>query len=214
MTGQAPPRKRGRPRKDEEPVSLDAIMAAVLHAFATVGYAGVSLRTLNAELGVSHNLLYSRFGSKAQLWRAAVDWGFGGVVSAVEEADDPAGDPMDRLRGIIRAFVVINGERPDLLRLVNIEGSQETDRLDYLFENYMRGLSSRVQAIVDELAADGRMRRVSWRSLFFVITAGGSAMFSSEALARRVASGDPRSKKQIHDHADFLADLVIEGLRA
>lgn len=32
----------------------------------------MSLRTLNDELGVSRNLLYQRFGSKADLWRAAV----------------------------------------------------------------------------------------------------------------------------------------------
>jgi AcrR family transcriptional regulator len=187
-------------------------MATVLHAFATTGYDGVSLRTLNAELGVSHNLLYSRFGSKDQLWRAAVDWGFGAVVDAVEAADDPAKDPVDRLCAIIRAFVVINGERPDLLRLVNIEGSQETERLAYLYKTVMDRISSRYRAVVDDLVAAGRMRPVPWRSFFFVITAGGSAMFSSEALARRVAPGDPRSAEQIQAHADFLANLVVTGL--
>ena len=38
-----------------------------LRAFATLGYDGVVLRTLNRELGGSHNLLNGRFGSKEAL---------------------------------------------------------------------------------------------------------------------------------------------------
>lgn len=188
-------------------------MAAVLNAFASRGYDGVSVRTLNAELGVSHNLLYQRFGSKAQLWRAAVDWGFGGVAEAIEAADDQTKDPLHRLRTLIRTFVLVNGERPDLLRLVNIEGGLDTDRLDYLYDTYMTRLSARTQAIIDQLVAEGRIRPVPWRSLFFLITAGGSAVFSSEALARRISPVDPHHADQVRQHADFVADLVVTGLR-
>jgi AcrR family transcriptional regulator len=36
---------------------LENILKAALVAFATYGYEGVSLRTLNRELGGSHNLI-------------------------------------------------------------------------------------------------------------------------------------------------------------
>src|SRR6201993_5559380 len=71
----APPQRRpkGRPRAEDAPASLDEILGAALRAFATHGYDGVSLRTLNRELGASHNLLHGRFGSKEALWYATVD---------------------------------------------------------------------------------------------------------------------------------------------
>ncbi|MDT7670530.1 MAG: TetR/AcrR family transcriptional regulator, partial [Pseudonocardiales bacterium] len=76
VTEESPSRPRGRPRKDSGPAPVDDVLAAALHAFATHGYQGVSVRTLNRELGVSHNLLHQRFGSKEAIWYAAVDWGF------------------------------------------------------------------------------------------------------------------------------------------
>jgi TetR/AcrR family transcriptional regulator len=51
----------------------DEILLAALRAFATRGYDGTSVRELNQQLGVSHNLLNRRFGSKEQLSRATVD---------------------------------------------------------------------------------------------------------------------------------------------
>ena len=73
MSAPSQRRRQGRPRNEDAPASLDEILGAALRAFATHGYDGVSLRTLNRELGASHNLLHGRFGSKEALWYAAVD---------------------------------------------------------------------------------------------------------------------------------------------
>jgi AcrR family transcriptional regulator len=64
-------RPRGRPPKEETPATEDEVLAAALRAFATHGFNGVSVRTLSRELGVSHNLLHQRFGSKENLWPAS-----------------------------------------------------------------------------------------------------------------------------------------------
>ena len=50
-------RPRGRPRAEQSPASEQEILQAALRAFATHGYEGVSVRTLNRELGVSHSLI-------------------------------------------------------------------------------------------------------------------------------------------------------------
>src|ERR1700710_1630504 len=90
-------RPRGRPRKDAEFAPTDEVMAAAIEAFSVHGYNGVSLRTVNEQLGVSRNLLYQRFGSKANLWRSAVDWAFRPFLEHLEAADDEYADPMVRL---------------------------------------------------------------------------------------------------------------------
>src|SRR3982075_103182 len=95
-------RPRGRPRKDDQLAPADQVLAAAIEAFSVHGYNGVSLRTVNDELGVSRNLLYQRFGSKAELWHAAVDWAFSPLLEYLETADDESADPMIRLRMLIR----------------------------------------------------------------------------------------------------------------
>ena len=72
-SAQGAARRRGRPPADEA-IESSEILDAALRAFARHGLEGVSVRTLNRELGVSHNLIYQRFGSKDDLWRAAVDF--------------------------------------------------------------------------------------------------------------------------------------------
>src|SRR2546427_4411467 len=131
-------RPRGRPRADASPASGDEILLAALRSFADRGYDGTSVRELNQALGVSHNLINRRFGSKARLWRAAVDRWFGELVQALPSPNaDGAGDPLDRLREFVVTFIEVNARRPELARLMNVEASLGGPRLDYVFERYI-----------------------------------------------------------------------------
>src|SRR5271157_2322274 len=133
MSAPSATRRPGRPRAAEAPVSVDVMLAAALRSFATHGYDGVSVNALGRELGVSHNLLHQRFGSKDGLWHAAVDWGFGGMAQEVAMAVDPTvTDPLDQLAAIFRRFLHASAERPELVGLMNLEGREGTERLTYL----------------------------------------------------------------------------------
>src|SRR5437762_5117896 len=100
-------RKRtGQPKSYDAPVTLEQILDAAFRAFATYGYDGVAVRTLNRELGVSHNLIHQRFGSKQGLWYAAVDRAFSQQVTQLATVFDPTlADPLDQLNYAIRRFV-------------------------------------------------------------------------------------------------------------
>ena len=95
------------------PATVEEILGAALRAFATHGYEGVSVRTLNRELGVSHSLLNARFGSKQDLWYATVDWALEPLATKIKTAFDPTlTDPLDQLRLTIRAFLRLLGRTP------------------------------------------------------------------------------------------------------
>jgi len=210
------PRPRGRPRKDTTlPAPSDTVFSAVLHAFAIHGFQGVSMRTLNRELGVSHNLLHKRFGSKDNMWHAAVDWGFGNLVNTLIAGDDEDQPPLERLRQFIRTFVAFSAQHPDLLRLINIEAGEESERLDYLREKFINPVRTKLfEPLYTELVASGRIRAVPLQTLYFMITSGGAAMFSSEALARALFTDTAFTPAQIEQHANSTADLIINGLLA
>jgi hypothetical protein len=52
-------------------------------------YAKTHEATLNSDLGVSHNLIYQRFGDKDDLWRASVEFGFGPLLRIMQGIFDP-----------------------------------------------------------------------------------------------------------------------------
>lgn len=207
-----PTRRRGRPTKADAPAPENDVLESALRAFATYGYAGVSLRTLNRELGVSHNLLHQRFGSKRAVWRAAIDWGFGGLVCELEAADQEHADPLDRLSSFISTFVKVSARRPELLRIVHAESTQRSDRLEYLCDTYILPMAAHFRPLYEQLLAAGRIRPIPLETIYYMITSGGAALYANDAMTSQLFGQVPRTESDIERHADVAADLLVGGL--
>jgi AcrR family transcriptional regulator len=206
-------RRHGRP-KAEDTVDAGEILDAALRAFARHGFDGMSVATLNRELGVSHNLIYQRFGSKTDLWRAAVDHGFGGMARDMQGVFDPTiSDPLDQLRLAVRSFIVFSAERPDLLALMDIEARQDTDRLAYIYDTYIAPLYTGIARLLDHLIAEGRIRKVPLRTFHFLIAHGAIAPFTLVPLAEHFDARSPLKPRAVREHAELIADLIIAGVR-
>jgi AcrR family transcriptional regulator len=206
-------RPPGRPRLEDSPAPLENIFGAALKAFATHGYDGVSVRTLNKELGVSHNLINGRFGSKEGLWYATVDWAFQPLVARLATAFDPTlTDPLDQLRSAIRTFLLHAAEHPELLGLMNIEARQDTERLAYIYTTYIQPALEPVGRLLDHLAAEGRTHPISLRDFNFLVAHGAGAPFTLGPLARLFDPADPLEPKAVAKHADAAADLIIRAI--
>ncbi|MFD9903650.1 TetR/AcrR family transcriptional regulator [Streptomyces sp. NPDC059063] len=207
------PARRGRPAAQLAPATLEQIHGAALRMFADKGYDGASIAALNRELGVSHNLLHQRFGSKEKLWYATVDWAFTRIgAQLAPELKDTAGGPLEQTRRIIRRFVLVHAEHPEVLRLVNIEGVADTPRLDYLYEHHVEPMLTALTAPLRQLIDEGRIAPVPVRTLHFLLAHGASAPFSLLGLARRIGPGDPLDPQAVIEHADAVADLFLAGL--
>jgi TetR/AcrR family transcriptional regulator len=207
-------KRTGRPKAQDAPVTLEQILDAAFRAFATYGYDGVAVRTLNRELGVSHNLIHQRFGSKQALWYAAVDRAFSQQVTQLATAFDPTlADPLDQLNYAIRRFVHYSAERPELLGLMNIEARVDSERLDYIYDNYIAPALAPLGRLLDHLRENGRIRPISLRALFFLIAHGAAAPFTLAPLARHFDNTDPLDPDQVAEQAALTADVITSGLR-
>jgi TetR/AcrR family transcriptional regulator len=206
-------RPRGRPPKDAQFAPTDEVMAAAIEAFSVHGYNGVSLKTVNDQLGGSRNLLYQRVGSKASLWHAAVDWAFRPLVEYLVTTDDESADPMIRLRMLIRNFIEYSATRPYLARLVAVEGAAATDRLKYLYDNYIEPVHSRFLPVFDVLREQGRIKNIPVEIFYFLLTSGGSAPFGQVGLVAlmvpKLASPDDM---QVRVFAENVAEVLMNGL--
>ena len=193
---------------------IEEILDKALTMFATVGYAGMSLRTLNRELGVSHNLIYQRFGTKEELWRAAVDYGFGRLVRHLRGLFDPTlTDPLEQLRVAVHRFLVYSAEHPELVALMNIEGRQDTGRLAYVYDTYIEPMLSDVARLLVHLADEGVIRPIPLRTFHFLLAHGATAPHALVPLATKFDTTSPSEPAAIEEHAQLVSTLLVEGLR-
>lgn len=205
-------RRKGRPRADQSPATSDEILLLALRSFADRGYEGTSVRELNHALGVSHNLINRRFGSKERLWRAAVDRWFGELVDALAPSASLIGDgdPLERLREFVVTFIEVNARRPELARLMNIEASVGGPRLDYIFERFVTPCLLPAATLGTRLQAEGKMRPVPLGTLFFLVAHGSTAPAAHRPLAALLGIADPTEPTALRVHARAVAELLIQ----
>src|ERR1700751_3718633 len=182
--------------------------------FATVGYDGMSLRTLNRELGVSHNLIYQRFGTKEELWRAAVDFGFGRLMQHMQGLfAPPLREPPEQLRLAVHRFLVFSADHPELVALMNIEGRQDTDCLAYTYDTYVEPMLTDVPRLLVHLADEGAIRPIPLRTFHFLLAHGATAPHALVPLATKFDPTSPFELAAIEEHARLVSTVLVDGLR-
>jgi TetR/AcrR family transcriptional regulator len=208
-------RARGRPTAaDPTTLSTEHLLDTALEAFAEWGYEGTSVREIARKLGVSHNLIPQRIGSKEELWKRAVDQGFGRLtlqmITALE--DDPQ-DDVERLRAVVTRFVEANASRPELLRVLAKEAVIAGARFDYLFDNYIEPVRVMGAELLGRLHEAGRVRTDSVALLYFFMTHGAGGPVALPGLAHRFGSPvDPDDPEAVHRHTEAAVELLFGGL--
>ncbi|MEV5843501.1 TetR/AcrR family transcriptional regulator [Streptomyces sp. NPDC051985] len=189
-----------------------SILQRGLEAFAELGYEHASARELARRLGVSHNFINDRYGSKAAFWRAVLDGALGVQLARLEQPSGPM-DEVDRLRQAVSGFYRSAMDTPLIGRIMVDELARDTERLDYLYEQYIGPMLQTVVPSVERLVASGRMAPVPLHVLFFAIVPPVSGVVDAP-LARRLGRPEPASRQQLADTADTLAAIVVDGLLA
>jgi AcrR family transcriptional regulator len=185
------------------------LLDMALDAFADGGYEGTSVRELCRRLEVSHNLVHERYGSKEQLWYAAIDHGFRQLASELATAAMGVdGDDLDRLRAILIRYVEVTARRPALIRIINAEAARPGGRLDHVYEQYIRPAHDVADAVLRSLERAGRVRRMSPAALHFLVGHGAGGLVSLPALAGRF----PGDHGTLTEQAREAVDVVVRGI--
>lgn len=201
------------PRRGRPPLrSDDTILDVALRDFATLGYDATSVRALNAELGLSHETITQRFGTKEALFRAAVSHGVHRFVAEFDrelESATPA-DDLERLRATIRAFIVAMSHHPTLGELIHHQGIGDAER-EVLMTDI--GLSDRLLAVstlLQRLRADGLIRDIDLREFWFLVQ-GGAGPLHFEQLARMFDPVDGPLERE--RHIERTTDMIVRAVR-
>jgi TetR/AcrR family transcriptional regulator len=202
-------RRVGRPAHPTDVPADSEILARGLAAFAELGYEGASVRELARRLGVSHNFINDRYGSKAAFWRAVIDHSLTAQVARLQAMLTVSGeDDLARLRALLHAFHQANVAEPDLPRIMQYEAIRGGERLEYVFQHYLAPVRDAVAPLVQGLVEAGRVRPFPPDVMNYAVIAMTSvnAELPLVSLLGDTFAADPRG------FATMLSDILLDGL--
>ncbi|MDX6740100.1 TetR/AcrR family transcriptional regulator [Actinocorallia sp. A-T 12471] len=187
-----------------------AVLRRGLAAFAELGYAHTTVRELARRIGVNHNFVGDRFGSKLDFWFAVVDFAVAEAELSSFGGDGTLPDE-ELLREVVRHFYRTAAHHPHLHRLFAEESAHESERMTYLFDKYIEPCLRQLRPVLVRLAQAGRLPRAPQHVLFFAVI-GPTLGMTHAPLARRLGRPDDPAITDLEGYADQFADMVIAGL--
>jgi len=207
-------RRRGRPRADTLHAVPEArVLDLAFQTFARRGYEGTTLRALAKQLGVSHNLLNVRFGTKSSLWRRAVDARVAHAAPPVYAAFDAPGlNDEWRLRHFIHRFCRWAQENPELVGITNVECRHASWRLDYIVDGYLLPFKQRLDALMASVAAIRPLRPLSTPALMSMLVQGVGFYFASGPTLERIGAAHEIAASHLDAQLTEFADFILAAL--
>ncbi|GAA4987657.1 TetR family transcriptional regulator [Streptomyces hyderabadensis] len=120
-------RRRGRPPRTESADTRDRILASAREEFSERGYEKTSVRGIAKAAGVDPALVHHYFGTKEQVFEAAIEVAFAPALRAPEAVGDA---PLDEVGERLTRFILDLWENPasrtPLLAIVRSAVNNET----------------------------------------------------------------------------------------
>lgn len=180
---------RGRRRQAASAEVLDAILDAAAEEFAAHGFDGASTRRIAERAGVFQAQLGYHVGSKAELWTATVDRLFARLRAAVgppdhHGPDTDAADAVQVLSTVVRAHIRHTAAHPQLQRIISLESTVPTQRVQYLLDVHVRPVFAVLELVWAEVRASGRGADVGADWVFMSMIGLGPLPFVQSPVLR------------------------------
>lgn len=206
-------RRRGRPAQGAgHAIDEAALLSLTFETFAERGYEGTTIRDLAKRLGVSHNLINVRFGTKAELWKRAVDWRMNTSSSLVAVAFDEAADEETRLRHLIHLFCRWTVDHTDIVGMTHVEGRRSTWRLDHITQSFIMPFKARLDTLMTAVARVRPVAHISTPALMAMLVQGVGYFFGAVPLQQRIGAADEVAPANVDAQAAVMADFILAGL--
>lgn len=210
------PIRRRKVDESRRVVSHEQTLQASLTEFAEAGFEETTLAAIGQRLGVTAPLLIYHFATKDNLWRSAVDHGFGELAVVLEDVveDTRDLDGLGALESCLRRLVYFFATHRDLHRVLVHEACTESERLTWLRETYVDPLTEAVRPLYERAMAEGSVKDMPFAQAVFLMLGAASNFLESRSL-RTALYGDERLRPdQLDDYVERLLDFCFGGLRA
>ena len=204
-----PPRKRGRPPASAE-AGRDQIQHAALIEFARLGFEGATIDQIAAKAGVAKPLVHYHFGSKANLWKAAVAAAFETFRTEVIIFSTQVGsqEPDASLEVFAERLVRLGAERPHLVHIAIDETRQGGDRSDWLRDTYLVPMHQIMTQVLSVLAPHDPDIRAKASHIVPAIFGAANFAFIDKDVLKRAYGVDVFSETYVKQQTRIIAMLM------
>lgn len=187
----------------------EALLAAAARVFVRRGFHGATIREIAEEAGFTNPVLYYHFAGKEGLYHEVIRGAFEQLEALIVAGMDGADAPLERLRGIARAYLRFARLDPVLLRVLFQELFRpDEDSPDPGFARMRAWTSGQIVRALGDLAATGQV----------TISDPELAVRIFNALLRGLMveqAQDPGGSARVDEGlADTVLEVFVGGLRA
>ncbi|MFD9001003.1 TetR family transcriptional regulator [Streptomyces sp. NPDC059582] len=191
MTG-ATARRRGRPPRAESADTRERILAAAREEFSERGYEKTSVRGIAKAAGVDPALVHHYFGTKEQVFEAAIEVAFAPALNAPTAlTDSPSDEVGERLTRFIFGVWESPATRVPLLAILRSAVNNDTAAAVFrrlVASQLLRRIAAQVDLPDAELRAElAAAQLVGCAMLRYVIKVEPMASADLEQIIARVA---------------------------
>ncbi len=189
------------------------LLDAALEAFSENGYKGTSTRDIAARAGVHHPLITYHFSNKDRLWRSAVKYVFSDFVGELQSAQQAFADecPKARFAAMIRIYVRHAARRPALHKIVLQESSYQSERLEWLCENFLGPIAATASGYIGELQRSGVAVSGDPLMIYNMIRVCSGTLIALSLEIRNSSDVDLLDSDRLDELADAIVRIFLPG---
>jgi len=149
-------RRVGRPPGSSRDLTSTRIVSSALKLFTEKGYAGTTYKDVARGAGITSPAIYQYFGSKSELYGAALESIYGQLMPEIQGAVATGETLRDQLGAMLRVLLELHEKTPDytaFLSAVPFECSRQEDLKEHFAQR-----ESRLLAALHSLFEDAKMR--------------------------------------------------------
>jgi len=188
------------------------ILETARDAFAEHGFAGANIRDIAREAGTTHSMITYHFGTKDQLWRAAVREMFQHIREEVFEPLDleEHSSTKDRFAKLTRKYAEYCARHPEHARITIQETIRGGERLDWMVREFVQPDHESAGTWLQQLMDEGHVPQMPLESLMYIYVGMMQLPFVLAKEAEALGY-DFTSPAAIARHADSVLNIIIRS---
>jgi AcrR family transcriptional regulator len=206
-----PPRRRGRPRREEAEQRHAEMLEKALDMFLDQGFEQTTIDAIAASLGMTKRTIYVRYEDKAALFKAAVQQAIERWIMPEDALESlPTDDIEAALLGIARLRIahMLTPIGQKMHRVLNAESYRFPEILDAAYEQGSRPVIAFLARVLARHHARGAIH-VERPEM-------AAAIFLGMVVAvptRKLVTGAVADPADIEDRLTYSVTLFLDGLR-
>lgn len=200
-----------KPSGNVDSAVRERLLRAAVDSFAAFGYEGSSLRTIAQQAGVAFQLITYYFGSKEDLWMAAVDYLFASRIKSSQVALDADMDFPQQLRTWVHTAIALAIHEPQLRQIMCQEFLANSERYGKHIRVQAREHAGPLASFLDQAQRRGELTRFSSREMLLILRGLVVMATVSPDDIVSLIGGRIDNERTIDMLTDFACNVFLRG---